>query len=160
MISKGEGIAYLALAGLAVYVVVTVASRVRGAGGAVLDAINPANPDNVVSKAADRVAQVLTGDPSTSAGSALYDLFNPNQPRADAAVDVGPGRVSPNAASLVRQFGGSKLTREDVQWMNAQLYGADVATADIDDAEAGQWMRANNPDAAAADRLLFGVKIR
>ena len=73
-------------------------------------------------------------------------------------MQVGAGRVSPNAAALVEQFGGDKLTRDDQAWMARQLYGPDVQTADIDDAEAGAWMRQNNPAAAAADRLLFAVK--
>jgi hypothetical protein len=160
MISKGEGIAYLILAGLGVYVAVSIFSRVKGAGGAVLDGLNPTNPNNVFARAADAVTQLVTGDPNTSLGSTLYDVMNPNAPRADAPVEVGAGRVSPSASKLVAQFGGSKLTREDQQWMAGQLYGADVQTADVDDAEQGQWFRASNPDAMAADRLLFGVKIR
>jgi hypothetical protein len=37
-------------------------------------AINPLNPDNVASKAANAVVQTVTGDPGTSVGSSTYDF--------------------------------------------------------------------------------------
>lgn len=164
MKAKYEAIAYVLTIGLGAYVAWSLYSKAKSTVGeavsSAVDAINPANPNNVVARAADAVVQAVTGDPNTSVGSKLYDIFNPNAPRADAPVDVGPGRASPHAAALVAQFGPSTRTREDEAWMEAQLLGPAVGQADYDDAEEGQFMRAANADAMAADRLLFGVKVR
>lgn len=158
MNARTEAIVYVLAAGLGLYVAYSVFARVKAGAGTVLDAVNPASPNNVVAKAADKLVQVITGDPTASVGSKLYDVLNPNALKADAPVSVGAGRVSPSAAQLVAAFGGSQLTREDQAWMVEQLYGPTVQTNDVDDAELGQWMMASNPSAMAADRLRYAVK--
>lgn len=159
MKAKYEAIAYVVTIGLAAYVAYSIYSKAKDSVGGALksavDAINPANPNNIVARGADAVVQAVTGDPNTSVGSKLYDIFNPNAPRADA-----PATAQPNAAALLAQFGPSTRSREDEAWMESQLFGATVQAADVDDAEQGQWMMAANPSSMAADRLLFSVKVR
>lgn len=157
MKAKYEAIAYVVTIGLAGYVAWSIFSKAKGTVGNALQAVNPANPNNVIAKGADAVVQAITGDPNTSVGSKLYDIFNPNAPRADAPVEP---RAQPHAKALLEAFGPSTRTRADEAWMESQLYGANVQTADVDDAEMGQAFMATNPDAMAADRLLFGVKVR
>lgn len=143
MKAKYEAIAIVLTVGLGAYVAVSIFSRAKdgltGAAKSALDAINPANPGNVVARAADAVVQAVTGDPNTSVGSKLYDLVNPNAPRADAPVQLG-SRAQPHAQALLDQFGPSTRTREDEAWMQGQLYGPTVQAADDEDAYMGAAM--------------------
>ncbi len=161
MKAKYEAIAYVVTIGLGVYVAWSIFARAKdgltGGARAVLDAVNPANPNNIVAKGADAIVQAVTGDPNTSVGSKLYDIFNPNAPRADAPAELRP---QPHSAAILQLYGPSTRTREDEAWMAAQLYGPTVQTADVDDQEQGQFFMTADPAAMAADRLRYGVKVR
>lgn len=160
--AEHKAIAYVVTIGLGIYVAVSIFSKAKatvgGAVGAVVDALNPANPNNIVARGADAVVQVVTGDPNTSVGSKLYDWAHPNAPRADAPAT--PSNAQPHAAALLKQFGPSTRSREDEAWMESQLYGPTVQTADVDDAEMGHAFMASDPQAMAADRLRYAVKVR
>ena len=64
-------IAILAVVGTLIFVVVR-------RGTAFFDAINPVNPENVISQGFNEVVQVVSGQPGTSLGSIIFDLFNPD----------------------------------------------------------------------------------
>lgn len=164
------GVAAVVVGGVVVYALVNrgarsagqaIAETARAAVQAAQTAVNPANPDNVVNRIASAASATVGG--SGSLGSDAYDAWNSvrswfgaGDVRADAP--AAP-RASRMPAQLRATLGvGDKLTRADVAWMNSQLYGADVQTADVEDAEQGQFMRAVNTSHAAADRLLFAVK--
>lgn len=141
MKAKYEAIAIVLTVGLGAYVAVSIFSRAKdgltGAAKGLLDAVNPTNPGNIVARAADAVVQAVTGDSNTSVGSKLYDLVNPNAPKADAAVE---NRAQPHAQALLDQFGPSTRTRADEAWMQGQLYGPTVQAADDEDAYIGAAM--------------------
>lgn len=76
-INRDTATAVAMLAGVAL-VLYFVAKREVGAGARALgNAVNPLNPDNVFARSTDALGGSLTGDPSWSLGSWLYDQFNP-----------------------------------------------------------------------------------
>jgi hypothetical protein len=77
-------LAYLAGAGLVGWFLFEMLKRGKSAAAAastvaaaVVDAVNPASPTNLAARAADAIAQTVTGDPGTTAGASLWERFNP-----------------------------------------------------------------------------------
>ena len=54
-----------------------VIDKAAGAASAVGNAVNPTSDKNLAYRGVNGVGAVLTGDPSWSLGSWLYDVFNP-----------------------------------------------------------------------------------
>lgn len=90
-----QNLAPLALAaGVALLALVAVMLYVKR--GEIAAALNPVSPDNLAYQGANAVGSVLTGTPAGefTLGGWIYDLLNPNAPRADAPVvlDVPGGQ--------------------------------------------------------------------
>lgn len=114
-----------------------VGRTVTGTVAKVANAVNPTNPQNVFAGAADKVTQTVTGDPSTSLGSALYDLLNPG----DQAGKIATAPSVPRAPAVVLP---DQYDREDSElgFLLRSNAEADLAAArDLEDAQLGQAMR-------------------
>lgn len=90
-------VAAIVLAGFGVYFVMRGGQSVASSA---LASVNPANPNNLAAQAANKVAQVLTGDANTTAGSALYDFsvaigINPDAGKIATAPSVPHGSGFP-----------------------------------------------------------------
>lgn len=83
--------------GAILYMVFRKGGTLQNAAGAVVNAINPASPTNVVSLAANAITQTVTGDPSTSFGSFIYDLLNPD----DMSGKIAIAPSTPRAAGAI-----------------------------------------------------------
>lgn len=163
----GLGVAAIVVGGVVAYALARVAvdklaAGISSAAGKAADAVNPLNPNNAFSQAAGAASTAAGG--SGSIGSDAYDLVQ--SARRFFGLPADPVLTTPTApqpskmtAGLMATLGvGDKLTRNDQKWMTGQLYGADVQTADIEDAEQGQFFRGASSSQAAADRLLYAVK--
>ena len=89
------GIAYLAALGIAglvgwrIYqaihdaqpgeVLDKAAGAVKEAAVAVVDAVTPTNPENIVNRAATAVVQTATGNKVDSIGTGFYNMFHPDE---------------------------------------------------------------------------------
>lgn len=89
-------VAYAALGALGVYLAWRVGGKARELAaelpsvGAVLDAINPASPENVVYRGVSAATEAATGDPSF--GGWLYDITHPGPyTRPPAPAPTAPG---------------------------------------------------------------------
>lgn len=76
-INRETAIAVALIAGVGIAVYLFFKRESEKAAGALGDAINPLNPENVFARSVDALGGTLTGDPSWSLGSWLYDQFNP-----------------------------------------------------------------------------------
>lgn len=164
--ANARNVLYLVAIGAGVYVAYALISGVRSAAGiagsaaqavadkvgAAVNAINPANPDNIFASGVNSIVQTATGDQHTTLGTWLYGKLNPSP------LGTTPTAALAGAGTLAKTFGGDKLTREDQAWMQRYLYGEDVQAIDVEDAELGQAILQQSPAAAVADRLLFQVK--
>lgn len=73
----GYAVAGATLIAAAVALYTFVKDEVGAAAGAVGNAVNPTSDTNLAYRGVNAVGEVLTGDPSFSLGSWLYDQFNP-----------------------------------------------------------------------------------
>lgn len=71
------GVALIVGGALLYWVANKVIDKAAGAAGAVGDAVDPTSDTNLAYRGVNRVGEVLTGDPSFSLGSWLYDKYNP-----------------------------------------------------------------------------------
>lgn len=80
------------------------AAAVRDAGGAVLDAVNPASPTNLVNRGVEAVGQAATGNPAWSLGGALWELTSGAQFQReyDAAITAPQASYDETARLLAR----------------------------------------------------------
>ena len=97
---KASTLVYVAAGAAGIGLAIALLRGAKGAkeaAGKVIEAVNPASPNNVAYKAANVITETLTGAPagSTSVGSWLYDFINPNVPKADA-----PTRPTPRVPSI------------------------------------------------------------
>ena len=104
--------AALALGGLA-FVVIRKGSDLAGAWTEKVDnvaqAVNPTNPDNVFAQGSNTLAQKISGDPTVTFGSWIYDLTHPNANDAVAPTPLPLATVTPSAASVLPMFDAPTL---------------------------------------------------
>lgn len=65
------------------------AAAVGGTVAAAVDAINPANNDNIIARGVNSVVQTVSGSPSL--GSLLFDIFGPAEPDLTAPTPISGG---------------------------------------------------------------------
>lgn len=57
------------------------------------ETVNPANPDNALSRTADAAVQFVTGDSTQTAGGAAFDFMNPRAGLADNEISPARGVI-------------------------------------------------------------------
>ena len=98
MNAKELAISAAVLTGVGVVLYVLLKREAAAAAQAVGQAINPASDQNMAYRGVNSVGAVLTGDPSWSLGSWLYDLFNPPY---DPNASYAPRKLRVGAESQV-----------------------------------------------------------
>ena len=154
---KASTLVYVAAGAAGIGLAIALLRGAKGAkeaAGKVIEAVNPASPNNVAYKAANVITETLTGAPagSTSVGSWLYDFINPNVPKADA-----PTRPTPRVPSIDLGTYADTIARDDAeltQFSRDLMRAQWSATIDADDLSAGDDMRLAQADYGAA---AFGL---
>lgn len=65
-------------AGVALYVY-SQKNKIADAAGAVVDAVNPASPENLAYRGVNGIGAALTGEESFTLGGWIYDVTHPNE---------------------------------------------------------------------------------
>jgi|SRR5882672_3198017 len=126
---------------------VAAADTVKKSVTEVVNAINPANPDNIVNRQLTQVVQTLTGGPDTL-GTWLAGKLDPasRQAERDAAAlnqpSPGGAKPKPSQSAALSQFDLDDAEEGAIIAANARGLSF-VGQADLDDAEMGaQFSRA------------------
>lgn len=89
--------------GLVLYWIATrVASKASDTAAAVGAAVNPASDQNLAYRGVNAIGSAITGDPSWSLGSWLYDVFNP--PPEAVRSDYAPRKLQVRQESIVADW--------------------------------------------------------
>lgn len=97
---KFSWLLYGAAAGALIYVayqVYTYGAPAASAAGKVIDAVNPANPNNVVNAGVTSLGQSISGDANWSLGTWLAGIFDPAS--RQAAAIAAAATAKPGAAA-------------------------------------------------------------